>query len=184
MWGSHGGEYRIMWHCMVWWIGANSTEEPAAFICSTVAREGVEAAVTYWGLSNRICYITLQQWHNGACPTEYAMLHCNSDILEPFQQSMLDYTVTVIYWALASRVHYITVWKWLTGACPTEYAMSHCDSDILGPVWQIILHHTAAVMYWGLSNAVHYITMWKWHIVSSSTKYATSHCNGDILGFV
>jgi len=46
---------------MVWWIGANSTEEPVAFICSVGAREGVEAAVMYWGLSNRVCYITLQQ---------------------------------------------------------------------------------------------------------------------------
>ena len=50
-----------MWHCMIWWIGSYSTEEPAAFVCSVGAREGVKAAVMYWGLSNRLCYITLEQ---------------------------------------------------------------------------------------------------------------------------
>jgi len=165
-----------MWHCVVWWIGANSTEEPAAFICSVGAGEGVEAAVTYWGLSNRVCYITLQQWHTAPCPTEYATLHCSSDILHPVQQSMLHYTLTMMYWALASRVSYITVWKWHTGPCPTDYVTSHystdvlgfvqcstlhytCECDILCPLEQSTLHHTATVTYWGLSNKVHHNTL-------------------------
>ena len=50
-----------MGQCMVWWRGANSAEESAPFICTEGAREGVETAVMYWGLSNRVCYITLQQ---------------------------------------------------------------------------------------------------------------------------
>jgi len=69
-----------MWHCMVWWVGSNSTEKPAAFIYSVVAREGVKAAVTYWGLCNRLGYTTV---------------HCSSDIMGPVRQIMLHYTAAV-----------------------------------------------------------------------------------------
>jgi hypothetical protein len=181
MWGSHGGEYRIMWHCMVWWIGANSTEEPAAFICSTVAREGVEAAVTYWGLSNRICYITLQQWHTGAFPTEYARLHCDRDILGLGQQSTLHHSMEVTYWGLSNRVRYVTLWQWHTGACLTDYITSHCSSDVLGLVQCSTLHYNVKVTYCVLFNKVRYITLQRWHTGVCLIKYTTSHCQEQNL---
>ena len=109
------------------------------------------AAVTYCTLSNRVRYITLQQWHTAPCSTEYATLHSDHDVLGLGQQSKLHHSVEVTYWALSDRLCYITLQHWCTGVCPvqyttlhlwmwhtvsswTKYATSHCNGDILGLV--------------------------------------------------